>query len=210
MTNEQAVSTVLAGIDTVRELKDKGYDMIAAAEMGIGNTTTTSAVLSVMLDIKPESVTGRGAGLSDTGLANKINVIKDAISLNKPDRNDVLDVLARVGGFDIAGMAGLFIGGAYYKVPVIIDGIISSAAALAAVQLAPLCRDYMIASHVSAEPATQAVMEKLELKPLLNIGMTLGEGTGAVSIMPIIDMALAMYYDMPTFAEFGMREYKKL
>ena len=147
---------------------------------------------------------------SDTGLANKINVIKDAISLNKPDRNDVLDVLARVGGFDIAGMAGLFIGGAYYKVPVIIDGIISSAAALAAVQLAPLCRDYMIASHVSAEPAAQAVMEKLELKPLLNIGMALGEGTGAVSIMPIIDMALAMYYDMPTFAEFGMQEYKKL
>lgn len=210
MTNEQAVSAVLAGIDTVRELKDKGYDMIAAAEMGIGNTTTTSAVLSVMLDIKPESVTGRGAGLSDTGLANKINVIKDAISLNKPDRNDVLDVLAKVGGFDIAGMAGLFIGGAYYKVPVIIDGIISSAAALAAVQLAPLCRDYMIASHVSAEPAAKAVMEKLELKPLLNIGMALGEGTGAVSIMPIIDMALAMYYDMPTFAEFGMQEYKKL
>ena len=210
MSEREAMQAVRVGMELVKECKEAGYTLLGTGEMGIGNTTTTSAVLSVMLDIKPESVTGRGAGLSDTGLANKINVIKDAISLNKPDRNDVLDVLARVGGFDIAGMAGLFIGGAYYKVPVIIDGIISSAAALAAVQLAPLCRDYMIASHVSAEPAAQAVMEKLELKPLLNIGMALGEGTGAVSIMPIIDMALAMYYDMPTFAEFGMQEYKKL
>lgn len=210
MSRSQAEETVLEGIYAVGRLREEGYDMIAAGEMGIGNTTTSAAVAAVLLNAAPEQVTGRGAGLSDEGLARKTEVVREAISKNSPDAGDAVDVLSKVGGFDIAGMTGLFIGGAYYRVPIIIDGMISSVAALIAKRLAPSCTDYMIASHMSKEPAAVAVMAELGLTPLLNINMALGEGTGAVSIMPLIDMALAIYYDMPTFNELGMEEYKPL
>ena len=209
MTNEQAVSAVLAGIDTVRELKDKGYDMIAAAEMGIGNTTTTSAVLSVMLDIKPESVTGRGAGLSDTGLANKINVIKDAISLNKPDRNDVLDVLARVGGFDIAGLVGMCVGGALFHLPIVLDGVISMVAALVAERLFPGTKEYLLPSHKGKEPAVELLMKELQMEPVIDGKMALGEGTGAVMLFALLDMALQLYETGTTFSGMQISAYKR-
>ena len=155
-------------------------------------------------------MTGRGAGLSSLQLQNKIRVIEDALACNAPDPNDPLDVLSKVGGFDIAGMCGLFLGGALSGIPVVIDGLISSVSALLAKRLCPACADYMIASHLSAEPAAASVTAELGLVPLLDIGMALGEGTGAVSVMPLIDMALHVYFDMPTFGETGIEEYKPL
>ena len=210
MTRDEAARAVLAGVEVAEMLADKGYTMLSAGEMGIGNTTSTSAVVSALLKKPVSEMTGRGAGLSAAQVRHKIEVIEDAIRTNAPDADDPLDVLAKVGGFDIAGMCGLFLGGALRHIPVVIDGIISSAAALLAARIAPASVDYMIASHLSAEPAATAVMEALGLSPLLKIGMALGEGTGAVSVMPLIDMALRVNFDMPTFGETGIEEYKPL
>ena len=210
MTREEAARAVLAGIETAEMLANKDYTMLAAGEMGIGNTTSASAVAAVLLRKPAAQMTGRGAGLSSEQMRRKIEVIEDAIRINKPNPDDPLDVLAKVGGFDIGGMCGLFLGGALCRIPVIADGLISTVAALLAVHMAPAARDYIIASHLSAEPAAPAVMEALELSPLLEIGMALGEGTGAVSVMPLIDMALRVYFDMPTFGETGIEEYKPL
>lgn len=210
MTREQAETAVLRGIEVARERHAAGYTMLSAGEMGIGNTTSSSAVASVLLGQPPARMTGRGAGLSAPQVQHKIHVIEDAIACNAPNPNDPIDVLAKVGGYDIAGMCGLFLGGALCRIPVVIDGFISSVSALLAKRLCPAAADYMIASHLSAEPAAAPVMEALGFTPLLDIGMALGEGTGAVSVMPLIDMALRVYFDMPTFGETGIEEYKPL
>ena len=207
MTREQAAKAVMTGIDVVRDMAKRGYELLATGEMGIGNTTTSSAVVSVLLGVPASYVTGRGAGLSDEGLRRKISAIERAVEVNAPDKNDALDVLSKVGGFDIGGMAGVFIGGAIYGVPVLIDGFISAAAALLAVKLCPECRHAMIASHVSAEPAAKMVLDAIGKKPLICSELRLGEGTGAVCAMPLLDMALAEYGGMSTFNDIGMESY---
>ncbi len=206
MSRDQAAAAVQVGIDMVGELARDGYGIIVTGEMGIGNTTTSSALASVLLGVDPQVVTGKGAGLSDEGLARKVDAIRRAIEVNKPDPADALDVLSKVGGLDIAGMAGAFIGGALERVPVVVDGFVSLAAALVAVRLCPACRPYMLASHASAEPATGMLVEELGLSPVIHAGMRLGEGTGAVCLLPLLDMAL-MLYNGTTFASTGMDAY---
>ena len=210
MTREEAVQAVETGIELVRELKDKGYGLIGTGEMGIGNTTTSSALASVFLNRPPEQVTGRGAGLSSAGLERKIKAIETAIQVNKPNPADPLDVLSKVGGLDLAGLCGVFLGGAACRIPVLVDGFISSAAALTAARLCPNAVDYMLGSHASNEPAGRMVLEDLGLKPFLYANMCLGEGTGAAAVMPLLDMALAVYDGMTTFADEQIEAYQPL
>ena len=207
MSRQQALQAIEVGIDLVRQKKEQGYTMFATGEMGIGNTTTSSAVASILLGRPVSEVTGRGAGLSDAGLKRKIKVIEQAIECNKPDPSDALDILQKLGGFDLAGMAGVFIGGAIYRIPVMIDGFISAVSALLAARLCPGCGCAMISSHVSAEPAGYMVLEALDLKPMITAGLRLGEGTGAVCAWPLLDMALAVYNDMLTFTDIGIEAY---
>lgn len=210
MTRQECLSVLLSGMDLAAELADKGYTLLAAGEMGIGNTTTTSAVAAALLDRPAAEMTGKGAGLSSEGLTKKIAVIDAAIALHRPDPADPVDVIAKVGGFDIAAMTGFYLGCALRRVPAIMDGFISTAAALAAVRLCPAVRDALTASHLSAEPGAGYVMEALGLTPLLQLGMALGEGTGAASVMPLIDMALRVYFDMPSFDGIGIDAYQPL
>lgn len=210
MTREEAVRGMEAGIEMVRRLKEKGYTLIATGEMGIGNTTTSSAVASVLLDEPVEMMTGRGAGLSGEGLKRKIAAIQKAVSKNQPDPKDAIDVLAKVGGLDIAGMAGVFLGGAAMHIPVVIDGFISCVAALVAQRICPLVKDYMIASHVSKEPAASLILEALDKEAVLHGEMCLGEGSGAVALFPFLDMGIAVYESMSTFEEIKVDQYKEL
>jgi nicotinate-nucleotide--dimethylbenzimidazole phosphoribosyltransferase len=207
MTREQATEAIERGIGLVRDCKARGYDILATGEMGIGNTTTSSAVAAALLPAPTRAVTGRGSGLSDAALQRKIAVIEGAIRMHRPDRCDALDVLAKLGGFDIAGMAGIFIGGALYGLPVVIDGFISSVSALVAVRLCNRAAYAMLASHVSGEPAGGLVLEALEIDALIRAGMRLGEGTGAVAALPLFDMALAVYHSSSSFADIGMDAY---
>ncbi len=210
MSRAQAVQALEYGISLACRLAKEGYQVFAAGEMGIGNTTTSSAVASVLLGRPAEEMTGRGAGLSSEGLCRKVSVIEQAIRLNRPDRKDPLDVLAKLGGFDIAGMAGFSLGAAACKVPVVVDGFISSVAALSAVRLCPAAQGYLLASHVSGEPAGKLVLDALGLSPVITAGMHLGEGTGAVALFPLLDMALAVYEGMSTFEEIELEEYRPL
>jgi nicotinate-nucleotide--dimethylbenzimidazole phosphoribosyltransferase len=204
MTREQAEQAVQTGIDLIRECKKHGYQILCTGEMGIGNTTTTSAVASVLLGRPASEMTGPGAGLDPAGLERKLRAIEKAIDVNKPNPNDALDVLSKVGGFDIAAMAGVFIGGAIYNIPVVVDGVISATAALVAAKLCPGARKCMIASHVSEEPASRWILDQLKLFPVLRAQMRLGEGTGAVAVLPLIDMALSVYRNLMTFEDIGM------
>ena len=204
MTRAQAEKAINTGIELVRDLKEQGYGLIATGEMGIGNTTTSSAVASVLLKKDVTDMTGRGAGLSDEGLMRKINAIKTAIEVNKPYPDDAFDVLCKLGGFDIAGMCGIFLGGAIHRVPILVDGFISAVSALIAKRLCPNCTCAMFASHMSAEPAAKLVVNELGLTPVIHAGMRLGEGTGAVAMMPLMDMAVAVYKDLMTYADIGM------
>ncbi|WP_236354815.1 nicotinate-nucleotide--dimethylbenzimidazole phosphoribosyltransferase [Konateibacter massiliensis] len=210
MTAEEARSAVINGIQMVYELKEKGYHMIATGEMGIGNTTTSSAIASVLLGKSVEEVTGKGAGLSTEGLNRKIQVIKDALLFHQPDKTDMIDLLSKVGGLDIAGLAGVFLGGALYRVPIVIDGFISAVAALIAVKMNSFSKEYMLASHVSKEPAAHFVLEELGLDPFLTCDMCLGEGTGAIALIPILDMAVAVYSEMSTFEQIDVEAYQPL
>lgn len=210
MTREQAVKGLEAGIDMVRELNDKGYRILATGEMGIGNTTTSSAVASVLLKQPVEEMTGRGAGLTSEGLVRKINAIKKAIALNEPDPEDAIDVLAKVGGLDIAGMAGVFLGGAVYGIPVVMDGFISCVSALIAMRICPAARDYILASHVSKEPAAHLILENMGKEAIIHADMCLGEGTGAVALFPILDLAAAVYHSMSTFNDIHVEQYEEL
>lgn len=207
MTREQAAQAILTGIELVREQKEQGVRLLATGEMGIGNTTTTSAVACVLLNKPVIEMTGRGAGLSKEGLQRKIRAIEEALYKNQPDPNDPLDILSKVGGFDIAGICGVFLGGAIYHVPVLADGFISTIAALCAVRMCPKAEKAIFASHVSAEPAGRMVLEALHRQPLITAGMRLGEGTGAVAAMPLLDMACAVYQESYTFEQGGIEHY---
>lgn len=210
MTRAQAEETILTGIQLVQEKKNEGYQILATGEMGIGNTTTSSAVSSVLLGLPIEVMTGRGAGLTSAGLDRKIQVIRQAIEKNKPDPSDPVDVLSKVGGYDLAGLTGIFLGSAIYHIPVVIDGFISVVAALLAVRICEYAKDYMIASHVSKEPGMHLVLDKLGLSPALTCDMCLGEGTGAVAFLPVLSMAVDVYQKMSTFSDIEIEDYEEL
>lgn len=207
MTRQQAVDAIAAGMGLVRAQKAAGVQLLATGEMGIGNTTTSSAVAAVLLGQPVERMTGRGAGLSDAGLACKLDAIRRGIARNRPDAADPLDVLSKLGGFDIAGLCGVFLGGALEGLPVLMDGFISGVAALCAVRLCPAAEKAVFASHCSTEPAARLVLEALGKAPLLTAGLHLGEGTGAVASIPLWDMALAVYRDCYSFTEGGITPY---
>ncbi|NLO84821.1 MAG: nicotinate-nucleotide--dimethylbenzimidazole phosphoribosyltransferase [Clostridiales bacterium] len=207
MTRTQAIEAIGAGIDLVGDMKVHGYRMIATGEMGIGNTTTACAVACALLRKEPAELVGRGAGLSDAGLARKTEAIQRALRVNQPNSTDPIDVLCKVGGYDIAGLMGAFLGGAVHQVPIVIDGMISSVAALLAAALCPLATDYMLSSHVSREPSSQLILEKLGFIPIVHAGMALGEGTGALTLFPLLDMALRVYHGSHTFTNLGMDAY---
>lgn len=207
MTRAQAVEAVGRGIRLVQEQKAAGVQLLATGEMGIGNTTTSSAVAAVLLGQPVERMTGRGAGLSDEGLARKVDAICRGILRNEPDPTDPLDVLAKLGGFDLAGLCGVFLGGALEGVPVVMDGFISGVAALCAVRLCPAAAKAVFASHCSSEPAARLVLDALGKAPLITAGLHLGEGTGAVASIPLWDMALAVYKNCYSFAEGGITPY---
>lgn len=213
MSLEELDKALHIGINIVKELKEAGYNMIATGEMGIGNTTTSSAVASVLLQKPVEDVTGKGAGLSSEGLLHKIEVIKQAIqkyNLTQGTTQEVLRTLRCVGGFDLAGLCGVFLGGAIYEMPIVIDGFISAVAALAANKLQPLCANYMLASHVSKEPAAVMLLEALHVSPLIHADMCLGEGTGALMLFPLLDSAVSVYEQMSTFEDIQVEEYQPL
>lgn len=206
MSREQAEQAIVSGMELVRRQKEAGARLLATGEMGIGNTTTATAVASVLLARSPQELVGRGAGLSDAGLVRKRKAIEKAIAVNKPDPADPVDVLAKIGGFDIAGLCGVFLGGAIWRIPVLVDGAISAVAALRAVRMAPVAASAVFATHQSAEPAGRLLLEALGKRPLITADMRLGEGTGAVAAMPLLDMALAIYSGS-TFADYGMQPY---
>ena len=182
---------------------------MAIGEAGIGNTTTAAAVAAVMLGENVQNVTGRGSGLSDEGLNRKQSAIKKAIELNKPDASDPIDILAKVGGYDIAAMCGAFLAAAAYKVTLVVDGVIFSVAALAAVRMNKTVLEYIIPSHISREPASILLCSALGFDPVINGGFKLGEGTGAVALFPLLDMAVSVYENSATFADLEMEAYTK-
>lgn len=210
MTREQAIQALETGIQVAAEKAEEGCRVLATGEMGIGNTTTSSAMASVFLNQPVETMTGRGAGLSSEGLTRKINAIKKAIEINRPDPTDPIDVLSKVGGFDIGGMAGVFIGGAALGIPVVTDGFISNVAALTAIRICPEVKSYIIASHVSKEPAASLLLDALGKKAFLTCEMCLGEGTGAVMLFPLLDMAAEVYTKMATFEQNDIEAYVHL
>lgn len=207
MSREECLRAIEYGKELAEKYKKEGYDIIITGEMGIGNTTTSSAVAAVLLNMPVENVTGRGAGLSDEGLKRKIDAINRGISVNKPDASDPLDVLSKLGGFDIAGLTGLFLGGCEAHIPVVIDGLISSVAALIAARLVPDSRKAMIPSHSSAEPAAEAILQEIGEPAVLYAKMKLGEGTGAVCMLPLLDMALEVYRSATAFTDTGLTPY---
>jgi nicotinate-nucleotide--dimethylbenzimidazole phosphoribosyltransferase len=193
MTETQCLKAIKTGIKLVGSLKKKGVDIIAIGDMGIGNTTTSSAMASVLLNRSVRELTGKGTGLSHEAIDRKINTILNAIKINNPDRNDPFDILMKLGGFDIAAMAGTCIGGMVYGVPIIVDGVISAVAALTAVRLVPECSPYILASHSSSEPASAHLLKDMGKSAIIYADMCLGEGTGAVLLFPLLDVAMAEY-----------------
>ena len=206
-TEEQLCCSVTAGMDIAKQLHENGTKLIITGEMGIGNTTSAAAIASVLLGLPPEAVTGRGAGLSSEGLLRKIDAVKRAIEVNRPDRRDPAGVLRKLGGLEIAGMTGLFLGGAYYRVPVVIDGVISAAAAAIACGIEPLCAEYMLASHCSHEPAAEGLLRLCGSTPIINAGLRLGEGTGAALFVSLLDGALALYNNAHRFSDTSIERY---
>jgi len=206
MTRDEAAQAVMIGIETAIQAVNNGYKLIGVGEMGIGNTTTSAAVLCALTGISPEQAAGKGAGLSGEAYHRKISVIQTALSGNMPNASDPLDVLAKVGGFDIAAMAGVFIGAAYMRVPVVIDGYISIVAALAAARLNPLAREYMFASHASFEQGYRYAAQHLGVEPCLHLNMRLGEGSGCPLMFAMMDAACAIMRDMGTFEQGNIGE----
>lgn len=208
MTREQAFAAIKSGMDLVVSLKQQGYGLVATGEMGIGNTTTATTMTCAFTGMAPEELVGRGAGLSDEGLARKMRAVKRALSVNKPRADDPIDVLCKVGGFDIAGLVGLFLGGATHRVPMVVDGVISAVAAYCAWRLRPECRLAMLPSHLSTEPVASVLMARMGLQAPIRAGMHLGEGTGAVCLIPLLDMALSLYENGVSFADCGIEPYE--
>ncbi len=209
MREAEALQAIEEGILWVRECKEQGYQILGTGEMGIGNTTTSTAVGCALLGLTPEEVTGRGAGLDDAGLARKKTVIARAIKKYDLYGKDALTVLRTVGGLDIAGIAGIFIGGALYRVPIVLDGMITAVAALVADRLVPGTRAFMLASHLSKEPITRRIMEELDLHPVIQADLALGEGTGAAMLFPLLDMALTVYRENDSFDEMQIDAYER-
>lgn len=207
MTREQALRGVQTGVELVGDLVSRGYRIIGTGEMGIGNTTTATAMACAFTGIDPQRLTGRGAGLSDDGVARKVEVIRRALAVNAADPQDPLDVLSKLGGFDIAGMCGMFLGGAVHRVPVVIDGVISTVAAYCALRMNPACAVALLASHLSAEPVATTLMSSMGLRPLVHADMRLGEGTGTTCLMALLDLALSLYQDGTTFGDCGITSY---
>lgn len=206
MTREQAEQCVQAGIDVVNAEIDAGLDLVATGDMGIGNTTPSSAMTAVFTGLPVAQVTGRGTGLGDAGLAKKVEVIEKAIALNRPDPRDPWDVLCKVGGFEIGGLAGVIIGAAARRVPVVVDGFISGAAALFAAELVPEVKPYLIGAHQSVEVGHRAIYQHLGLRPILNLDLRLGEGTGSALAFHIVEGAARILDEMATFAEAGVSD----
>lgn len=206
MSREEALRALLVGIDVVHDLKSQKVDIIGTGDMGIGNTTPSSAVTAVLTRRDVAEVTGRGTGISDEILIKKIQVIKQSIHLNQPDPTDPIDVLAKVGGFEIAGIAGLIIGAAFHKIPIVIDGFISTTAALVAVSLKPVINEYIFAAHKSQEPGHAVLLKWLEQEPILDLSMRLGEGTGAALGMSLIESGVKILREVLTFEEARVRK----
>lgn len=203
MTREEAIRSIEVGIEVTKKTLDKGYKVLAIGEMGIGNTTPSSAIISVLADCDPKEVTGKGAGLSPEGVLHKVNVIRKAIALNEPNKEDALDVLSKVGGFEIGAMAGAILGAASLRVPVVLDGFISYAAALLAQKICPTAKAYMIASHYSAEPGTVKATQLLEMEPMLHLDMRLGEGSGGILVFQLLEAAHYLFNHMATRKDSG-------
>lgn len=206
MTRQQAVDAIDAGVEVVEAEIAKGLDIVGTGDMGIGNTTASSAICAAITGEAVEKVTGRGEGLDDKQVAHKVEVIQKALKLNKPNPRDPIDVLSKVGGFEIGGLAGVMLGAAARQIPVVIDGFISGAAALIATELAPGLKDYLIAAHLSAESGHRVLLEYLGLTPLLDLEMRLGEGTGAALGITIVEAAVKTLAEMATFAEAGVSQ----
>ena len=203
MTREQTLQAILTGAEIARTVD---ADVIGVGEMGIGNTTTSSAVLAVLLGADVEAVTGRGGGITEESFRKKKAVIRTAIEVNRPDRDDIVGVLSKVGGFDLAAMCGAFLGAAAARRPAVIDGLISAAAALCAVRLCPNVRGYLVPSHASFEIGYRLAMEAMDLRPLFDLGMRLGEGSGCPLAFQVLDAACAVINDMATFDEAGIND----
>ena len=206
MRREQAVRSIEAGIEVFEDELRKSLDIVGTGDMGIGNTTPSSAIIAAITGETVENVTGRGTGIDDLALETKIRAIKKALEINSPDKNDPLDVLAKVGGFEIGGLAGVVLGAAAHRIPVITDGFISTAGALLATELAPLAKQYIIASHNSVEMGHRVMLERMGLMPLLDLNMRLGEGTGAALGISIVEASIKILKEMTTFAEAGVSE----
>ncbi len=209
MSREEAINAIEAGLEILEREVEKGLDIIGTGDMGIGNTTSSSAITAAITGEPVASVTGRGTGLGDRQLAHKVKVIEEALRVNQPDADDGLDVLAKVGGFEIAGLVGVMIGAAAHRIPIVIDGFISGAAALIATKMAPQLRDFLIAGHVSAERGHKAALKYLGLRPILDLDMHLGEGTGATLAIFIVEAALKALAGMATFAQASVSEAEK-
>jgi nicotinate-nucleotide--dimethylbenzimidazole phosphoribosyltransferase len=206
MTRQQAIESIESGIELVEEEMSRGLNILGTGDMGIGNTTASSAIFSAISGYPASKITGRGTGINDHQLAHKVNVIEKSLALNKPDGADALDVLSKVGGFEIGGLAGVMVAGAANRIPVVIDGFISGAAALIAVGLCPLVKDYLVASHLSAEAGHELMLEYLGLKPLLRLNMRLGEGTGSALGISLSEASVKLLTQMATFADAGVSE----
>ncbi len=209
MTEEETVRAIAVGIEMAASCKAAGYHILATGEMGIGNTTTSSAIAAALLNCDVKMVTGRGAGLDDCGLLRKQQVIAEAIEKYDLRQADAFTVLSSVGGLDIAGLAGVCIGGALYHIPVVLDGVISMVAALVAERILPGVKSYLIPSHKGKEPAVALLMKELDVEPVIDARLALGEGTGAVMMFSLLDMALCIYRDKTTFSDIKIAQYER-
>ena len=206
MSKDEAIRSIEAGIEVFEQEAKNGIDIVGCGDMGIGNTTTSSAIVAALTGAPVEQVTGRGTGIDDEMLAHKIDVIKKALAKHNPDITDPIDVLSKVGGFEIGGIAGVILAAASHKIPILLDGFISSAGALIAYKLQPNVKDYFIASHVSIERGHQIILETFNKRPLLNLDLRLGEGTGAALAMPLVEASMKILNEMATFADAGVSE----
>ena len=206
MTAEQATQAIQVGLDVLAAEYEAGLDLVATGDMGIGNTTSSSAIIAALTGLPPVRVIGRGTGVDEAGLARKVEAVEAALAVNRPDPKDAFDVLRKVGGFEIAGLVGVIIGAASRRVPVVIDGFISGAAAVIAAGIAPGVKPYLIASHRSVEIGHSAMLDLLGLQPIFDLGLQLGEGTGAALAFNVVDAAARILNEMATFAEAGVSE----
>ncbi|AJS61584.1 nicotinate-nucleotide--dimethylbenzimidazole phosphoribosyltransferase [Paenibacillus sp. IHBB 10380] len=204
MTHDEAIQSILTGVQVVQEAVQRGVRLFVTGEMGIGNTTASAAVMCALSNIEVQDAVGRGTGLDDAKLLHKINVVEQALRVNSPDASDPLDVLAKVGGLEIGGLVGVILGAAAHRCPVVIDGFISSAAALIAQRISPIASEYMIVSHVSHEQGHRLLLEQLNLSPALHLDMRIGEGTGGVICLHLIDAACKIVSEMATFESAGI------